>query len=129
MRDKAVTKEQMVSFVRDTLGCQCPDDVFDDVSSEEPDSAGRLLNLLKSLDPEAADSVMRVISVGGKLIVIVSSLTEGSFIRRLLEAGVSVREAFGYNRLRLALVTGGSLESSEREILDGFDERVHLHVL
>lgn len=122
-------KEQIITFVRDTLGCSCPEDVFDDISCEDPQSSGRLFESLKDLDPEAADTVRQMISIGGRLIVIVSAATESGFVKRLARAGVSVREGFGYNRLRLALPAGGTLEGSEEEILDGFDERVHLHFL
>lgn len=110
-------------FVRESLGCGCPDEVFQKVDSEwaEVDGVG-----------------YRRLSAGGRLLVyLVSAKPTGDLHTRvlaLLRQGVRERDGKGFNRLRLVVV-GELSEQAARSLQKHFadevggDERLHLHIL
>jgi hypothetical protein len=106
-------------FVRQGLGCTCPDSVFDRIDvSPGPDGTG--IELV----------------IGDRLLVRayeVADIREAQ-LRRWTEDGVRRRNAHGLNRFRLVLaaerpeeVAAAARAAFERLALP--DERVHLHVL
>ena len=112
-------------FVRGTLGCGCPDEVFQSVAiSRLPPLAGRppILQLL----------------VGSRLLIHVVAMspdaTTAGLIEQLVANGRAARDCHGYNRFRLVVASAEPLPSA-REITERFaravvgDDRVHLHLL
>lgn len=111
---------RLIRFVRDVLGCGCPDDVVDrTVVDRSPcgesglDVGGRLLvRILPVTDPDR----------------LVASLPE--IVGRMRDE----RDRRGFNRVRLVIVSrrGDTLQSDLRarlETLDGSDDRTHIHVV
>jgi hypothetical protein len=95
-------------FIRNVLGCQCPDAVF------------------------------RRISAGDRLLILVLHSDDSDLMHRmlggLLREGRRLRESRGFNRFRLVIATtcAGFMEPSlmkDFERLEGMDERLHLHVI
>jgi hypothetical protein len=111
---------ELVAFVRDVLGCGCPDDVVDRMVVEvspvgEPglDVGGRLLvRVLGSVDPDRLVTTFR-----------------DDVIRLRAE-----RDGRGFNRLRMVVAhpdhdeLGPALETTLRTIV-GADDRVHVHAI
>jgi hypothetical protein len=110
-------------FVRSTLGCGCPDEVFQSiVISHLPAAAGHppIVQLL----------------VGSRLLIHVAASPPGSpadgWIEQLVANGRAIRDRHGYNRFRLVIASPAPLRSV-RDIEERFaravvgDEKAHLH--
>ena len=113
-------------FIRQTLGCACPDEVFRSVDVRR---AVRLNSFI------VLDSV---IIVGDRLLVYVADAGSAGCVEEhlpvLIAAGRRERDGKGLNRFRLVLAAeapGDVRESAERQFegLRGNDEKVHLHVI
>ena len=112
------------SFVREILGCTCPDDVFEDVR----------IGLPALFDTHGVEGGLEIL-VGRRLLIAIVPLAGidnvEDDIQAILARGRSVRDARGFSRYRLALV--GATDSATRERLEAlsgmFDERVHLHLV
>lgn len=110
-------------FVREDLGCACPEDVFDDIRIEAAPS--RL----------EAGSKSRLLVVGGRLMVLIVKSGEsdlpGVAVAQLLENGARLRDEVGCNRFRLVLVPDTDSSALEQQ-LSGVslpDERTHIHFI
>ena len=110
-------------FVRGTLGCGCPDEVFDHVFiSHLPGVAGR---------PPVAQLL-----VGSRLLIHVVHPPVGQavngWVEQLASNGRAARDRHGYNRFRL-VIASPARPAAAREIEERFtravtgDEKVHLH--
>ena len=111
------------AFVRDTLGCSCPDEVFRDIRVMAP---GSLM--------AGADTVY---AIGGRLLVAVVIPADWhaakSRLAQMVEQGKHHRDAHGYNRFRLVVATddagaGAGLRTCFAA-LPAIDDRIHLHVI
>ncbi|MHB8843925.1 MAG: hypothetical protein ACYC7L_04180 [Nitrospirota bacterium] len=120
------TPDRIKHFVRKTLGCSCPDDVF---ASIEVRGNVRLNSFI---------TLEAVISIGHRLIVYVAGAGSAGCIEEhlpvLVGAGKKERDEKGLNRFRLVLVAAdpeGLQNAAERQFeeLRGSDEKVHLHVI
>jgi hypothetical protein len=112
-------------FVRGTLGCGCPDDVFRTVSvSRLPAVPGRppVLQLL----------------IGARLLIHVTEAPRNppaaDWIEQLAANGRAARDRHGYHRFRLVIagaVPGGTVADLAARFARAVasDERAHLHVL
>lgn len=135
MMEELYMQVRVKEFVRSTLGCQCPEDVFDNVDCVDNFTA-------------AGGSVVKArINVGNRLLVYVvevSRKVEMAYVSDLLREGMVERDARGFNRFRLALCTDdrdsvlsmikdispeADGNGSSMETAMGLDERVHVHVL
>ena len=114
------------SFVTETLGCRCPDDVF-----EQIDDHGR------AMIPGLAVPFRRLL-IGRRLFIDILECDEPAALwaalPALVEEGKAERDDHGYNRLRVVVVTEQpvSIEHQAEAIfssLGDVDENVHLHVL
>ncbi len=112
-------------FVRDTLGCQCPESVFDQIDYQEnADILG--------------DTLVKRLLVGNRLLIYILEIADAKSLPSLLPSLVrnakSERDSQGYNRLRVVIATENAeaiqpmAESVFAEIED-IDAKVHLHVL
>jgi hypothetical protein len=106
-------------FVRGTLGCKCPAEVFQSIAIDRADSHTRLV-------------------VGNRLLIYVleasSAKTMGKALARLAEQGLRDRNAARLNRFRLVVVSPrptldlAEARASFAEAV-GADDRTHLHVV
>jgi hypothetical protein len=110
-------------FVRGTLGCGCPDEVFEQVIiSHLPGVAGRppIVQLL----------------VGSRLLIHVAHPPVGQavdgWVEQLVANGRAARDRHGYNRFRL-VIASATPPAAVREIQERFarailgDRKAHLH--
>jgi len=111
-------------LVRDGLGCQCPDAVFEDVVIGRP-------TVFAEDDPRSSVQLL----VGRRLLVSLVEMNRLADVRadaeRLLVRGRQIRDAQGLNRFRLVLV--GNCEPAVIEALAArareMDDRLHVHAL
>ena len=107
-------------FVREGLGCGCPDEVFQAIEYQQHSAA------------------FDRIDIGGRLLVYVVWLNDQSIsaqeIDDHLEKGVNERDKLGFNRFRLVLASMNAetveplaIRAFEQNVLH--DERTHLHVV
>ena len=123
---ETITHNAIEHFVRQELGCQCPAAVFRHIVVEDaPDAFGTW--------PRG-----RLIGVGERLMILVVRSDDPDALHRLLggvlQEGRRLRDARGFNRFRLVIVTTRAdvMEPSLRkcfERLEGMDTRMHLHVI
>jgi hypothetical protein len=124
----ASTCQIVKEFVKGSLGCQCPDEVFKDIEMQMEDEGLRIL-------------------IGKKLIVRLFPLGKRSAsisVEKLLQifgAGQRERDLKDFNRFRLVLVVNDGDEAKPRieglsqKVTDLFrksktsDDRMHIHVI
>jgi len=106
-------------FVRATLGCKCPDEVFQSVAIDRADSHTRLV-------------------VGKRLLIYVLEIPPGKAagraLARLTEQGIGERNSAQLNRFRLVVAsTNPALARTDAQStfaeVAGTDDRAHLHVI
>ena len=118
------SNESIKNFVRNTLGCKCPEHVFEQIDDQPVTS---------EISPHT-----RSITIGGKLLLYVwevgsaDQLEEG--VAAILAAGKEARNELGLNRFRAILVTGDPSTIKSRADLcfsqfSDLDEKMHLHVI
>ena len=116
----------LAGFVRDVLGCGCPEEVLRSITVDRS-------RPILGLDVEVAR-----LDVGGRLLVYVvpapASRKLRSVVAAAVEAGISERDRRSFNRFRLVLACAdpAEVEPAARAAFDACprpDERVHLHVV
>jgi len=111
---------QLRRFVRDTLGCGCPDEVLAAIEADEV--AGPPMPRWR-------------LDVGGRLLVWVvdGDRAAAGVVAACLRAGVEERDRLGFNRYRLVVVgEDPGVGRAARAAFDAgwvADGRVHLHLL
>jgi hypothetical protein len=116
-----MSQENVKTFVRNILGCDCAEEVFSHIENERGVSA-------------AGFKLRNKINVGNRLLVYIvepGDLQEEMPV--LVRAGREERDARGFNRFRLVIVSD-DIAMRERAFkllkgLAGVDEKVHLHVI
>ena len=120
---KNVNSATLKAFIRDVLGCGCPEEVFANMTCQKETLAGTPGTL---------------VDVGGRLLVFLWRMADPNEISEVLEkifkAGKSRRDTLNYNRLRLVLLADElaiSPEDLQGRFLEliGDDEKAHLHVI
>jgi hypothetical protein len=108
-------------FVRQTLGCGCPDSVFDSVRIDRA-----------PLLPGGAQPAWWI-EIGGRLLIAVCDDAPGLAARlpEVFDAARTRRDATGFNRFRLVVVVTPATDSAALERafapIGGADDRLHLH--
>lgn len=110
-------------FVREHLGCACPDKVFENITVTE--------------QSELFSSANTVYEIGGRLFVAVIVPADWNDMSiqlgKLVVDGMQFRDQHGYNRFRLVIVTDDDdAEKGLQRIfndLPGIDNKTHLHVI
>ena len=106
-------------FVRGTLGCKCPDDVFQSVAIECREDHTRLM-------------------IGNRLLIYVMETTAeppaGNTVSRLVEQGLADRNSQRLNRFRLVVAcpqpsADFASATAAFAAVAGDDDRAHLHVI
>ncbi len=119
-----VQKAAIERFVRGTLGCQCPDEVF------------RNMEVVPLALPGGSGTGHRLV-IGDRLLIHIFTAAEQTDrplrIEELAIAGRDERDRRGYNRFRLVIGMCGAGEAASLEqrfagALAG-DDRAHLHVV
>jgi hypothetical protein len=117
-----MSDESVKDFVRNTLGCDCSEDVFGHIENER--------------DVEAGGAALRnKINVGNRLLVYVVEANTGILkeMSALISAGKKERDSRGFNRFRLVLVSDD--KKLRKPAFEAFkaigatDEKIHLHVI
>ena len=113
-------------FVREVIGCDCPDEVFRHVEVLRGSS------VVKSCP---ADYELRI---GGRLLVVVTSesvdVLSGSRLEKVISEGGQARDDGKFNRFRLVVQARNAAEDKEKllrsfEGVSGKDEKTHVHVV
>lgn len=112
------------SLVRQSLGCGCPESVFDHVVVGCP-------AVFEAVSDETAEVQLLV---GKRLLISIVDLNgvrpADSVLERAFRKGKDLRDGYGLNRFRLVLV-GEPIEYPVEDWQKRFcqDDRLHLHVL
>ncbi len=118
-----IDEGKVVAFAKQTLGCNCPDEVFEKIES----SAIAL--------PGQKQPVARIV-IGDRLLIYIVSVPASAIFNMMIEgvvaAGRDDRDRHRYNRFRLVLVTADGGEGRQDAIerfqhLAGQDKKIHLH--
>ena len=118
-------RQAIAAFARDTLGCGCPAEVFDQIQESQLDLPGL---------PDPG----RRFAIGGRLLFYLVAPADPEAALVHLAAWVAMgraeRDAQRMNRLRLAIAADYPEALSARlqarfDALPGLDGRLHLHVL
>jgi hypothetical protein len=119
-----VNTENIKAFVKQSLGCNCPDEVFSHIEcrSDIPCS-GIVLDMR--------------INVGNRLLVYIVTVNDPDSLRRLLQvlvtAGKKERDGAGFNRFRLVLAADdiSKIKKEAEKIFNSLneDEKIYLHTL
>jgi hypothetical protein len=113
--------QELKGFVQDTLGCGCPEEVFNKIEYEK--GHGKPWE--------------RRIIIGDRLLVyIIRADSDNDVARKIamaMESGVTERNKSKFNRFRLVLVTANNQEISDsaEKIFCGsklFDDKTHFHL-
>ena len=121
MTDNKAIKE----FVRNTLGCNCPEEVFQYIDCQTA------VNIDENIVPAYE------INIGNRLLIFAAAIDEVDSLKtvlsKLVRAGINKRDEKKFNRFRLVLLTARASDVAEqasgifRSLVT--DEKVHLHVI
>ena len=112
-------------FVREVIGCNCPDEVFRQIEIQRGTSAVRACS---------ADCELRI---GGRLLIVVTSEPVANLslsLSQVIAEGKTARDEDKFNRFRLVVQTENAAQERgkllhEFEAVVAKDERTHLHVI
>jgi hypothetical protein len=112
-------------FVREVIGCNCPDEVFRHIEVQRGSSATKTC---------VADCELRI---GGRLLIVVTSepvARLSSHLAEVIAEGKRARDERKFNRFRLVVQTENAAKEREKllrafEAVPDKDERTHVHVL
>jgi len=112
-------------FVRQTLGCTCPDEVFEHIDCRADVNLPGGITLDYRID------------IGGRLLVFVLGIERldsvASALPLLVSAGIQDRDNGGFNRIRLVLLAEipDRLADKAFDIFNALptDEKTHLHLI
>jgi len=119
-----VNNENTIKFVRQTLGCACPDEVFEKIEYGHAD--------------HGEETCIRTITVGGRLLIYIWKVNDLAMaeakLPTVLLGGKEHRDGLGLNRIRIVLATDdveriGPMAQRLFKAWNRKDEKVHLHVL
>ncbi|UCE79460.1 MAG: hypothetical protein JSV13_02180 [Nitrospiraceae bacterium] len=121
-----VSHNRIKQFVRITLGCVCPKEVFRQILCQHSPALTDALCLTQKID------------VGGRLLIYVfaadTAICAVNALPELVSIGKDERDSNGYKRLRIVIATpdpetvGPIAEGTFRK-LGSIDEKVHLHII
>ncbi len=123
--EQAVNVPAVTRFVREVIGCNCPDEVFQRIEIRRGSEA------VKSC---SADWELRI---GGRLLIVITSEPAEVLSGRLpavISEGVRSRNDGKFNRFRLVVQSRTTAQDEERlsrsfEAIPAKDEKTHLHVV
>lgn len=117
--------QHIKNFVRQVLGCTCPDEVFEQIEDRQVSSPVSPHN--------------RSITIGRRLLVYIWEVEDNARFREkflaMLAAGKKERDRRGLNRFRAVLAVSGNQSGVAAEAtlhfseFDGREDRTHFHVI
>lgn len=121
-----INNENIKQFVTQTLGCACPEEVFQYIHCQH--------------NIKLNDDILlhNKINIGNRLLIYVVEINNPSFIKinlpLLIEKGKKERDSSGFNRFRLVVVTDRveqikQVADSVFKNLKDKDEKIHLHII
>jgi len=118
-------KNTITEFVRNTLGCNCPEEVFQYIDCHS----------IENIDENIVPAYE--INIGNRLLIFAAAIDEVDSLRpvlsKLVHAGINKRDEKKFNRFRLVLLTAPDIDIAEQaaEIFGSLavDDKVHLHVI
>jgi hypothetical protein len=119
-----MSDENIKKFAKETLGCGCPEEVFQHIDCQ--------------YDIHVEDILLRArINIGNRLLIYVVEVSNIETIRNILArtiaTGQKERDELGFNRFRLVLAAEKIDEikpAAERLFNDiDKDDKVHLHII
>ena len=118
-------KDNIKLFIRETLGCTCPDEVLDRIDCRSD------VNLPGGIQLDYR------INVGGRLLIFALNIDRfdslAPILPQLVSAGIEDRDNAGFNRIRLVLLTltPDPLADKAFDIFNSLptDEKTHLHII
>jgi len=117
-------RREIIGFVRHTLGCKCPDEVFEQIEYQDGETLG--------------NTGERSITLGGRLLIYIWETNDPFLIKSNLPAvlsrGRNERDRRGLNGFRAVIATDdidgiGPLAKQLFQDLSNKDDKVHLHVV
>lgn len=114
-------RDTITAFVRETLGCACPEEVFDRMEVIRDTMAGDI--------PVKARLV-----IGGRLLIYIAQAPDEAVLEGLAIAGRRDRDMHGLNRFRLVTISD-NVASREGALAEKFhsalgeDEKAYIHVI
>lgn len=116
-------QENIKTFVRQTLGCGCPEEIFEDMDCRT--------------DVLMDGKRYTRLSIGNRLLIYVFKTVNSddldSMISLLVDKGRNERDRLGFNRLRLVLAPERieQIKKTASEIFEKTqkDEKIHLHII
>lgn len=114
-------RDTITAFVREALGCACPEEVFDRIEILRDTMAGGI--------PVEARLV-----IGARLLIYIAQAPDAAVLEGLVVAGKRERDMHGLNRFRLVIISDdvdsreGALAGKFHSALDE-DEKAHIHVI
>ncbi len=122
---EAMDSSELKQFVRERLGCSCPDEVFSSIHVTD--------------NPVAFNSlpVDYLVEIGNRLLIAVITLQSrdniNDTIERIIDIGRLYRDSNAFNRFRMVVVLAGEDDmNSVQQAFDsvtGKDEKIHLHLI
>ena len=118
--------ENIKVFVRQTLGCDCPEKVFEHIDCQHDIKLNN--DILLSYK----------INIGNRLLIYIIEANDSNFMKSnlstLVYVGKNERDKKGFNRFRLVIVSDKTNEIKQVahtmfEVLEDKDEKVHLHIV
>ena len=116
------THQEIKRFVQETLGCSCPEEVFNKIDHQK-----------------GSNNIWgQKVNIGDRLLIYIINADSESEIPELLlsslEKGVAERNQKGFNRFRLVLAVSRpdelySLAEKAFQNSEYIDEKTHLHVV
>lgn len=112
-------RDEIEAFVRGTLGCQCPTEVFESI-------------LVESQAGQEGEPRHTRLLIGQQLLIFVAGASQADrtapAVAALARAGTAERNDEGYNRFRLVQPAPASeaVQQAFRAVIDG-DNKAHLH--
>jgi len=116
--------ENIIAFVKQSLGCNCPEEVFSHIECQTDIPCSGIV-----LDTR--------INVGNRLLIYIVTVNEPDSLWRMLPvlvtAGKKERDGAGFNRFRLVLASDNinAIEKEAEKIFNSLneDEKIYLHTL
>lgn len=117
--------DKIKSFVQNTLGCGCPEEVFRSIICKH--------NVLLGNDVVLNSAI----TIGDRLLIYIMEAPSHEFMEEklalLVSSGKNERDSKGLNRLRLVIAADESLDrkivQSQFDGLAGKDDKIHLHFI
>jgi len=116
------SNKKLIEFVKNTLGCGCPEKVFEKIDVSQHQAAAN------------TDKITRIV-IGDTLLIYILCLDSDDVftdsVLTLCSEGMIDRDTHNYNRFRLVLSGAGGLAQKEK-ISERFatafdDEKMHIH--